>query len=438
MSAGEGSAGRNAKAVGAGLGLLVLGYLGFISLGLPDALYGVAWPSLRAAFAIGEGAFGAPLLSGMAGFLASSVNSGALIRRLGVGGLLAASTVLVTLGLLGFALAPSFPVFVAAAFLVGLGSGAIDSGLNTYAAERFSARQMNWLHAAFGLGAALGPLIMTAALAAVTWRGGYGATALLMAFMALLFLSRRRAFDAPPGDARASDALRDAPQDASAGDAPAPDGPGARPAGATGDPASDRRRLRGLMGLQILLFASYSGVEVAFGQWSFTVLTQSYGLTLEAAGIWTSGFWMALFAGRVVLGFGADAIGTDRLIALGLAGTLAGALVFALAPLALAPFGLAVAGFAMAPVFPLLMHKTPRIFSPSLAPRMVGFQVGAAMVGGVLAPTLLGFAAQALTLAALPALLAGLALLLALAGLASLRLAPLRAAPLGPAPARAA
>src|SRR4051812_30587805 len=149
--------------------LLLLAYLAFISLGLPDTVLGVAWPSLRSTFGISQSSIGAVLAAGMVGYFSSGLWAGVGVARLGVGGLLAASSGLVALALLGFALAPSWGAFFPMGIIMGLGSGAIDSGLNGYAAVHFSVRHINWLHACWGIGASTGPALMTAAIAR-----GYG------------------------------------------------------------------------------------------------------------------------------------------------------------------------------------------------------------------------------------------------------------------------
>src|SRR5688572_30786198 len=159
--------------------LFLLAYLAFISLGLPDAVLGVAWPSLRAGFGISQSALGAVLGAGMLGYFVSGIVAGGLMNWLGAGGLLAASSGVVTLGLVGYAAAPSWALFFPVGALMGLGSGAIDAGLNGYAARHFSVRHLNWLHACWGVGASTGPLIMTAVIArGLGYRVGYGVLAL--------------------------------------------------------------------------------------------------------------------------------------------------------------------------------------------------------------------------------------------------------------------
>ena len=127
--------------------LLLLTYAAYISIGLPDTVFGVAWPSVRGGFGLSQSAIGALLAAAVGGYFLSGLLAGAVIAKIGVGGLLVASSALVTIGLVGYAAAPSWSVFVPLGAVVGLGSGAIDSALNGYAARNLSVRHVNWLHA---------------------------------------------------------------------------------------------------------------------------------------------------------------------------------------------------------------------------------------------------------------------------------------------------
>ena len=154
--------------------LLALAYLAFVSLGLPDAVLGVAWPSLRDTFSLPQTGMGAILTATAAAYFVSGLLAGRLMRALRIGLLLAASTALVAMGLAGYTTVPLFALFLFAACFIGFGSGAIDAALNTYAAHHFGARHMTWLHAAYSVGAALGPVLLTALLArGAGWRSGY-------------------------------------------------------------------------------------------------------------------------------------------------------------------------------------------------------------------------------------------------------------------------
>jgi fucose permease len=350
--------------------LLVLAYAAFISLGLPDTVFGVAWPSLRSEFGLSQSAIGAVLAAAVSGYFLSGILAGAAIRRLGVGGLLAVSSIVAALALLGYALAPSWNSFFPIALIMGLGSGAIDSGLNSYAAAHFSVRQVNWLHACWGLGASIGPLIMTAAIARGDgYRGGYWVLTLVLGAMALAFLLTRRAWD--------DGALASAPSEGQAQESPAR--------------RSVRAALRsGRVWLQILTFFLYTGLESTIGQWCFSLLREGRGLSVEAAGSWTSAYWASLTLGRVALGFIVDRFGPDRLLRAASFGVVLGAAAFVASDGPLGRAGLLLMGLGLAPVYPTLMARTPARLGAGLAQHAIGFQVSAAVLGSSLVPALVG------------------------------------------------
>ncbi|MGP9820117.1 MFS transporter [Salinarimonas sp. NSM] len=364
--------------------LVVVAYLGFVSLALPDIAHGVSWPFVRDAFTLPQSGLGLIMAGTAAGFFVSSFFAGRLLEAVGVGRLLAGSTGLVAAALVGVAVAPSFPVFLAAAPLVGLGSGAIDSGLNAYAAARFSARHMTWLHAAFGFGAACGPFLMTGALVVGgSWRLGYGTIALIMGAMALVFLSTRGLWRADAG-----------------GPITAGETAGASPAPAR---VTTRAALANpVVRLQIAMFCIYVGVEYGAGLWIFTVLSEGRGLSVELAGTMAGLFWGGLFLGRVGFGLVADRLGEDLSVRLGLAGMTLGAAAFALAPTPVGLVGIVLLGLACAPVYPMLMSRTPARLGEAVATHAIGFQVSAAMLGGVIFPALGGLLADAIGLDAVP------------------------------------
>jgi fucose permease len=363
--------------------VLLLAYVAFISLGLPDTVLGVAWPSLRTTFGLPQAAMGAALSASIAGYFVSGVAAGRVSAALGVGGLLTASTALVAAGLTGFALAPSWPSFVACALVVGLGSGAVDAALNTYAAVHFVPRHMNWLHACYSLGATLGPVAMTVALAGASFRLGYAALAAVLAAMALTFLATRGRWERRRGG-----------------------GPSAA--------GTARAALRlPQVWLQIAIFFTYTGLEASAGQWAFTVLREARGVSLEAAGTWTAAYWGSIAAGRVAVGFAVRRVGPDRLVQAGTLGAFAGAVIYALAPGEGGAAGLVVLGLALAPIFPMLMSRTPERLGAGVAAHAVGFQVAAATLGVAALPSAYGALADSLGPGSIPAGLAALAALLA-------------------------
>ncbi|XTZ17915.1 MFS transporter [Micromonospora echinospora] len=346
--------------------LLLLAYLAFVSLGLPDGLLGVGWPAMRSEFGVPTEAVGVALTAGTAGYLTSSLLAGFGIARLGVGRLLAGSTLLASLALTGYALAPGLAVVVCCALVLGLGSGAVDSGLNAYAAGAFGPRHMNWLHAFFGLGVALGPLIMTGAIGAgVSWRWGYGLVAAGQLALAVAFALTVRAWrdrGAVPG----------------------------RPTPAASVPVRQTLRLPAVW-LGALGFGVYAAIEIGAGLWAFLLLTEGRGLGAAAAGICVSGYWVSLFVGRVVQGVIAERFGSGRVLWGSLVGLAGGAVLVALpGPAWLAVAGLAVIGFAAAPVFPLLTLTTADRVGGAHADRAIGVQIAVAGLCGALGPTAIG------------------------------------------------
>ena len=143
------------------LRLVLLAYIAFIALGMADGLLGVAWPSIRGEFSIPIDSLGLLLIASVTGYVTSSFLSGTLVSRFGVGKLLAASYTLAGLALLGYTLVPSWSMLVSLGLFAGLGAGAIDAGLNTYVASHFGEGAMQWLHASYGIGVTLGPVLMT-------------------------------------------------------------------------------------------------------------------------------------------------------------------------------------------------------------------------------------------------------------------------------------
>jgi fucose permease len=354
--------------------LITLAYVGFISLGLPDGLLGVGWPSIRETFNLSLDALGALLTTFTVGYLLSSFSSGRMLSHIGVGVLLTLSGFATAISLLGYAVSPGWFVMVGLGVLAGLGAGAIDAGLNTYVATHHSARTLNWLHAAFGVGAAAGPLVMTAVLqSGLVWRWGYVIVGAAQVALALCFLLTRRRWETPGagGDGIAAATTR----------------------------ISSRTTLRlPAVWLSICLFFIYTGTEIAAGQWSYSLLTQSRGVPEATAGVWVSLYWGALTVGRILFGLIAGLASLALLLRLSLGTIVAGAiLIWADAGL-LSLLGLVLMGLALAPIFPSLIGTTPARLGAGHAANAVGFQVAAAALGGAALPGLVGILAESFSL----------------------------------------
>lgn len=353
--------------------LLVTAYLGFISLGLPDTLIGVAWPSVRDFFGRQQGDIAWIFLGAGASYFVSGLLTGKLLKSFGIGRLLAGSSLLVAASALGYSAAPVWALFAACALLHGLGSGAIDAGLNHYVANHFSPRHMNWLHACYGIGATLGPLIMTSMLVSLgSWRAGYATVGSLLLILTGLFIYTRKQWDTP---------------------------------GKTIDASSEAEASVSMLGAlkhggvwaHMLLFGIYTGLEVTAGQWSFTVMTEARGMPKEAAGMWVTIYWASIATGRVVFGFIIEWLGIDLLLRLSMLAAMAGTALFA-ANLPCSASSLVLVGLGLASIYPCLMTRTPQRFGKAYAAHAIGFQVSAAMVGAALFPSACGWLAQSLGL----------------------------------------
>ena len=352
--------------------LIGLAYFGFVALGLSAGLLGVAWPSMRASFGVRLEALGVLLIAATAGYIVASFSSGRLVACLGIGPLLIASGCVSAVGLWGYAVSSTWWVTLLAALVTGLGTAAIDSGLNTFVAVNADSRVMNWLHAAFGLGATLGPALMTLIITSGgSWRYGYAVGGLVTACLAAgiaVTLPRWRV--APPGtEPNLGASLRYVS-------------------------AAGTLRLPALW-LSILLAVAYTGAEVTVGQWSFSLLTEARSISAGVAGAWVSVFWGSFTVGRWVSGLAVARLGVGRLVRLSVAGLVVGSILMAWrANGAFNLIGLVTIGFAQAPIFPLLMSTTPGRLGAAHAANAIGFQISAAALGAAVLPGLVGIMAQ--------------------------------------------
>lgn len=355
--------------------LVALTFIGFISLGLPDGLLGVAWPSMAGSLGVGLDDLGQLLAAGSVGFLITSVLSGRLLARLGVGVLLGVSCGVTGASLIAYSVIDLWPALLLFALLLGAGGGAIDSGLNAYAAANYSPRALNWLHASFGLGATAGPLIMTAVLdGGQPWQLGYTLVGGAQLSLAVGFALSRRQWVGVPS--------REAPGQASV------------------DTPLRATLVRPDIWLGCLLFVCYAGLEVSIGQWSYTLLTVGRGVTPSLAGQWVGVYWGGLTAGRVLAGLLAARVRLRTMAGAGALGALLGALLIWLDPGSwLSALGLLLSGMALAPIFPALIALTADRVGPAHAANAIGLQVAAANLGIASLPWLIGLAIDTIGIA---------------------------------------
>jgi fucose permease len=368
-----------------------LSCLAYLSVAVPGSTLGLLWPSMRLSWHQPLGMLGVLLIIGVSASVLASVLTGRLLPRARTGPVVAAGTLLISAALAAEATAPSVWVFAGGMVVYGVGFGALDAALNAHAAAHFGPRRINWMHASYGLGATLGPLLADGLLTAgVGWRGVFGVQAAVQGAVAVLLALTWRAWDRP---------------------APAPP---AVKAPAHGDVASAAR----VPVLAVVVAAAFAavecGIESGAGVWGYVFLTAGHGLSGAAAAGTVSAYWATMFAGRAVLGPVAERFGAGRVLTGGVAGLVVGAALLTVpGPAAVPVAGLVVVGLAAAPIFPLLMLATAQRTGAAGATWAVSLQVAASAGGNAALPAGLGLVIGALAATALGPSLLLLSLLLA-------------------------
>jgi fucose permease len=365
-----------------------LAALAFVSLGLPDGLLGVAWPSMRTFFGVALQELGVLLVATTAGYVVSSFSSGRLLRRVNLGTVLAASCLLTASGLLGYAVTSHWPVVLAFGVVLGLGAGAIDAALNTYVATHYGARMLNWLHACFGLGAASGPLIMTAVLQrGSTWQRGYVIVGVAQIALATCFAVTFRSWPRSDGLAPST---------------------GHRKAATMGATLQVPAAWLGMA-----VFIAYAGVEASIGAWTYTLLTEGRKVGTVEAGILASLYWGGITGGRLLAVAVGGMMSARTLLRIALWSVALGVtLIWADVGAGVTATGLVVAGVACGPVFPSLIATTPERVGLFHSANAVGFQIAASAAGISVVPALVGVAAAKFGVETIARLLVVLAVVL--------------------------
>lgn len=359
--------------------LLAIIYISFISLGLPDSLLGSAWPLMVEEFSVPLSYMGIISVIISAGTVASSLFSERVTRRIGTGRVTAISVFLTAIGLLGFALSNSFALLCVFAVPYGIGAGAVDASLNNYVAIHYASRQMSWLHCCWGVGASIGPYIMSSAIGmGKGWQMGYGViSGIQLALCLALFL-------ALPLWKKVGDGEGLTEQKSNIGLRGALKIKGVKPA--------------------MLAFFCYCALESTAGLWASSYLVDCRGVDAQTAAGFASLFYLGITAGRFASGFFANRVGDKNMVRLGCSVIVLGLALIAL-PLEnsiLALVGLVTVGVGAAPIFPSLIHATPTSFGNEASHTVVGMQMASAYVGILMAPMIFGLIADNVNIALYP------------------------------------
>lgn len=358
--------------------LLAIIYVAFVSLGLPDALLGAAWPEMQVQMGAPVSYAGILSMIIAAGTILSSLSSDFLTRKLGAGRVTAVSVAVTALSLLGFSLSRSFGMLCCIALPYGLGAGAVDAALNNFVALHYKARHMSWLHCFWGVGASLGPYIMGACLTGgLPWNSGYRLVSFLqMALTAVLVLTL-------PLWRRAAGGTEEAER-------------------APGLPFAQLIRTPGVKPV-LLSFFCYCALEQTAGLWGASYMAMARGMSADAAASWASLFYLGITFGRFLCGFLTMKLGDKGMVRLG-QGTAALGILLLLLPLGNGVLcaGFILVGLGCAPIYPSLLHETPANFGASRSQAIMGLQMACAYVGTTLMPPLMGLLAQYITIQLYP------------------------------------
>ena len=356
--------------------LLVIIYLSFISLGLPDSLLGSAWPTMVTD--LHAPLWGAGLISMTVSMctVVSSVNSARLIRRFGTGRLTAFSGMLTATALLGMSIAPHYVFLLMLAVPLGLGAGAVDSAMNNYVALHCEAKHMNWLHCFWGVGTVISPYVMSGVLSlGMKWTAGYRAVSMLQFALSIVLLSTLKLW----GGEKTKEEERSAK-------------------------VLSVRQVLALPGAKqgLFGFTCYCAVEQTFILWSSTYLVMARGFDAAQAASMGGLFFIGMTLGRGISGFIAIKLSPKKMVCLGQVMMTLGALLLFVPGKGIAVFGLLFMGLGCAPVYPNIVQDTPRNFGAENSQAVIGVQMAFAYMGSLSMPIIFGWLAEALGYGILP------------------------------------
>ncbi|MEK3699394.1 MFS transporter [Paenibacillus sp. FSL R10-2199] len=372
---------------------LIIIYMAFISLGLPDSMLGAAWPIMRLDYGAPVETAGLLSMIVVAGTIISSLASSAVLKRLGTGMVTFISVAVTALALLGFSYSSSVIWVAVLALPLGLGAGSIDTGLNNYVATHYKAHHMSWLHCFWGIGAMLGPIIMSRYIAGGdSWRTGYFTVSMIQfALVVLLFISLPLWKRAGKSSSPQAENVRNEPETVMAAEA------------ASGNVL----RIKGVK-LAMITFLFYCGVEATVGLWGSSYLVNVKGVSAATAAGWVSLYYGGITAGRLITGFITFRFSNKELIRGGLVISMLGALVLALPlPAVFSLVAFILIGLGSAPIFPCMLHETPARFGQANSQKIMGYQMALAYTGGAFLPPLLGWVAARSSFMILPLVMIG-------------------------------
>ena len=366
------------------LSLLIIIYIAFISLGLPDSMLGTAWPMIYPDLAIPISYSGILAMIICGGTVISSLMFARLSRRFSTIQITAVSVAMTAAALILFSAAPSFFFLIPISLLLGLGAGSVDAALNNYVALHYKARAMNFLHAFWGLGTLIGPFVMSYLFAnGFSWRNGYRILGGMQAAVCLILI-----LSVPLWRKAGKSTIT------TTGDEPSLSGNGSSSA------LSALRKPGAIMAL--LAFFAYCSAEQTTMLWSASFLVEARGLTESAAAATAGLFFIGITSGRIISGLVSGSIAAKTMLRSGQAVITTGVILMLALPGNLAGIALFLIGMGCGPIYPTMLHQTPEYFGAEDSARIMGLQMATAYVGSSFMPALFGIIGRNISLSLFP------------------------------------
>ncbi len=352
--------------------LLIIIFIAYIGLGIPDSLFGTAWPAIYNEFNLpfSFAAFVNVIIS--CGAIASSIFSAKIINRFGTPKVCAFSTAMTAAGLLGCSLSGNLLFMCFFAIPLGLGAGAIDTALNNYVSLNYSASQISFLHCFYGVGITVSPYILSLLIDGKSgWRGGYRvAFAIQFAITLILFAAL----------------------------------PVWKKVNAHSEQTKEKKikslslkETAGIPGVKQMwcMFLSSCAIEWTCVNWGSTFLVEHKALSAQQAARMIMFYYIGVALGRFLSGILASRLHSWQIIKI-CQFILAAALVLLLLPIPsyISAWGLFLIGLGNGPLFPNFSSITPQNFGEEVSPFVMGTQIAASNIGILLAPLLCGILGQ--------------------------------------------
>lgn len=357
--------------------LLAIIYLSFISLGLPDALLGSAWPSMYKEFNVAISYAGIISMIISIGTIISSLQSDRLTKKFGAGKITAFSVAATAIALIGFSIAHSYWMLCIWAIPYGLGAGSVDASLNNYVALHYESKHMSWLHCMWGIGATIGPYIMGYAITNNNWNAGYRYISIIQIVLtAILFfsLSLWNKNDEKNKEKISTKVLS----------------------------LKEIINIPGTKEIMICFFC-YCAIESTTGLWASSYLNLYKGADIKTAASFGSLFYIGITVGRAISGFITMKLNDNQMIVLGESLILIGIILMIIPTVNIVSLiGFIIIGLGCAPIYPSIIHSTPYNFGAENSQAIIGVQMASAYVGTSIMPPLFGYIANYISIYLLP------------------------------------